>query len=167
ALRFLRIESLLQLIHHAPCATLALVHGACFGAGADIVAACALRLAAPDSRFRLPGLRFGVALGTRRLAELVGRDTALSLLMTAREFSSEDALAAGLLTEISAKADWPERVAAAAAAAAVLPSDSLTSLLRLTRADHRDADLAALARSVAVPGLKNRIAAYLASRSPS
>ncbi|MDX2288802.1 MAG: enoyl-CoA hydratase/isomerase family protein, partial [Hyphomicrobiaceae bacterium] len=47
ALRFLRIESLLQLIHHAPCATLALVHGACFGAGADIVAACALRLAAP------------------------------------------------------------------------------------------------------------------------
>ncbi|MGH8601146.1 MAG: enoyl-CoA hydratase/isomerase family protein, partial [Burkholderiales bacterium] len=71
-LRFIRIETLLQRLYHAPFATLALAHGRNFGAGVDIIGACSLRVATPDATFRMPGLRFGVVLGTRRLAARVG-----------------------------------------------------------------------------------------------
>lgn len=77
-LRFVRVEELLQAVHHAPFATLALVHGACYGAAADLVAACHFRVAAPDARFRMPGLRFDLVLGTRiilrRLMLSIGQD---------------------------------------------------------------------------------------------
>src|SRR4051794_29436361 len=72
ALRFLRIEMLLQALYHAPYETLALSHGRVFGAGADLVASCGLRIATPDAEFRMPGPCFGVVLGTRRLASRVG-----------------------------------------------------------------------------------------------
>jgi enoyl-CoA hydratase/carnithine racemase len=72
ALRLIRIETLLQRVQHAPVATLALVHGPCFGAAADLVTACRWRVAAPGAKFCMPGLRFGVVLGTRRLAQRVG-----------------------------------------------------------------------------------------------
>ena len=45
--RFIRIEQLLQRLTHAPCATMALAQGACYGAGADLVIACGTRIAAP------------------------------------------------------------------------------------------------------------------------
>ena len=58
-LRFVRIEQLLQAVYHAPFATLAIAHGRNFGAGADLFLAAAVRVAAPDASFRMPGLRFG------------------------------------------------------------------------------------------------------------
>lgn len=164
ALRFLRIEMLLQAVHHAPFATMALVHGACFGAAADLVASCTYRVGAPGTRFRMPGLRFGVVLGTRRLAEVIGRDNALALLASSKVFETEEALQRGFLTSMAAQDQWPACIATTAAAIAALPSGSLATLLRVTRADRRDADLAELARSVAEPGLKQRIRDYLGKR---
>lgn len=163
-LRFLRIEHLLQSVHGAPFATMALVHGACFGAAADLVASCCYRIAAPGTRFRMPGLRFGVVLGTRRLAEVIGRDNALGLLAESRVFDAEEALRRGFLTSIAAQDTWETLVSNAARTTAALPAESLTSLLHATRPDHRDSDLAALARSIAAPGLKQRILDYLASQ---
>jgi enoyl-CoA hydratase len=163
ALRFLRIEMLLQLVRHAPIATLALVHGSCFGAAADLVAACCWRVAAPGARFRMPGLKFGVVLGTRRLAQLVGTDTARALLESSRIFEHEEALAIGFLTSSAPQETWVHLIDKFAAVATALPPDAQTALLACTIADTRDADLAALARSVAHPLLKERIAAYVAA----
>ncbi|HEV2007155.1 MAG TPA: enoyl-CoA hydratase/isomerase family protein, partial [Burkholderiales bacterium] len=73
-LRFIRIEHLLQQLYHAPFATLVLAHGRNFGAGCDLVCAGSLRVAAPGATFRMPGLRFGIVLGTRRLAHRIGAD---------------------------------------------------------------------------------------------
>lgn len=164
ALRFLRIEQLLQAVHYAPLATMALVHGACYGAAADLVASCTWRIGAPGSRLRMPGLGFGVVLGTRRLAEVVGRDNALALLAGARVFEAEEAFDRGFLTGIAEPARWEGLVAEAAARVRAMPSGSLSALLRVTRAELGDQDLANLARSVAPPGLKRRIQAYLASK---
>ena len=74
--RFARIELLLQAVYHAPFATLALAQGRNFGAGVDLVLACGSRVAAPDAQFRMPGLKFGLQLGTRRLAARIGADAA-------------------------------------------------------------------------------------------
>jgi enoyl-CoA hydratase len=72
-LRFERIELLLQALYHAPFATLALARGRNFGAGVDLVLACGRRVAAPEAQFRMPGLKFGLQLGTRRLASCTKR----------------------------------------------------------------------------------------------
>lgn len=162
ALRFVRLEMLLQDINHAPFATLALAHGACYGAAADIVSSCMRRVAAPGTRFRMPGLAFGVSLGTRRLAALVGADAARRLLDTSPVFDEREALACRFITEVREQDEWPEAISRAATAAQALPKGAQRLLLAQTVADTRAEDLAVLVRSVAEPGLKQRIAAFLA-----
>jgi enoyl-CoA hydratase/carnithine racemase len=163
-LRFIRLEMLLQAVHHAPFATIALAHGACYGAGADLVAVCGSRIGAPGTKFRMPGLRFGIALGTRRLAELIGVDEARRLLETSAIFDSEDALNCGFIQEIQAADVWAEAITRASAAALGLPDYGQQLLYQQTRPDRRNADLAALVRSAAAPGLKTRIQTFLAAR---
>lgn len=160
ALRFVRIETLLQALYHAPCATLALAHGRVFGAGADIVAACGMRIAAPGTSFRMPGLRFGVVLGTRRLMHRVGADKAREILSTSRSFDAEEALAAGFLTDIAAAEEWPARITDAQNTAEALAPAAAAALHRRTVTDSRAEDMAELARSVSTPGLKERIRKY-------
>jgi enoyl-CoA hydratase/carnithine racemase len=159
-LRFIRIETLLQALYHAPFETLALAHGRVFGAGADIVASCSQRVAAPDTTFRMPGLRFGVVLGTRRLAYRVGSDRAREILGTSRTFSSDEALAGGFLTAVAPQADWPGIVGAAQSAAETLAPAAAAALRRRTVTDSRAEDMMELARSVSTPGLKERIRRY-------
>jgi enoyl-CoA hydratase len=160
ALRFIRVELLLQALHHAPFATLALAHGACFGAASDMVVSCTRRLAAPGTRFRMPGLAFGVSLGTRRLAEVVGADGARRLLEASPVFDVDTALACRFLTEVRERERWPEAIAQAAQAAGTLPKSGHELLLGQMVADHRAADLATVVRSVAEPGLKQRVEAF-------
>lgn len=167
ALRFLRIEQLLQAVAHAPFMTLGLVHGPCYGAAADLVASCARRIAAADARFRMPGLRFGVVLGTRRLARLIGQAAARGLLSTSRVFDAAEARRLGFVDEVVPADQWRDVVAATAAEARQLTVASAEALLRVTAGDTRDADLAELARAVAAPGLKARIASYLESLNVS
>ena len=157
ALRFIRIETLLQNIYHAPFATLALAHGKNFGAGADLIAACHKRIAAPGASFRLPGLLFGVVLGTRRLANVLGTDKARDVLSAARTFSADEGLQAGLLTRLAPPDEWPKIVTAHEKNSELLSPDAAAALYRLTESDTRAEDMAELARSVSVPGLKERI----------
>lgn len=159
-LRFIRIETLLQAVYHAPFQTLALAHGRNFGAGADLLAACNLRVASPEATFRMPGLRFGVVLGTRRLAHRVGAENARTLLIDTPTFDAVRALELGFVTRIADRDGWEAIVAGALAAARELPQTSAVGLNRLTVTDTRDADMAELARSVSVPGLKERIRAF-------
>lgn len=151
--RLVRIETLLARLWHAPWQTVALAHGRCWGAGADLFAVCETRLAAPDTTFRFPGAQFGLVLGTRRLAERVGVDRARHLVGAGGEWTADAALAAGLATAVG-EAVPPSTTA--------VDRDTAAALRAATRADLRDADLAALVRSAARPGLRARIAAYLA-----
>lgn len=160
ALRFIRIETLLQRLHHAPFETLVCAHGRIFGAGADLVAVCGVRIAAPGTTFRMPGLRFGVVLGTRRLASRVGADQARDILSASRTFDADEALRMNFLTRIAAPADWPALIAAARAGCELLVPAAAAALHHRTVTDTRAADMAALAESVSLPGLKERIRLY-------
>jgi enoyl-CoA hydratase/carnithine racemase len=160
ALRFLRIEVLLQALYHAAFETLVLAHGGTFGAGADIVASCGMRVATPDAAFRMPGLRFGVVLGTRRFASRVGADRAREILSASRSFDADEAQRIGFLTRIAPQAQWDSIVAAARAQCERLTPAAAAALHRHTTADTRAEDMAALARSVSTPGLKERIRSF-------
>lgn len=163
-LRFVRIEHLLQQIYHAPFATLALAHGRNFGAGADIFCACGLRVAEPGTTFRMPGLRFGIVLGTRRLAQRVGADAARELLTTSKTFDAEHGAGLGFVTRIAPREQWATLIDAAHKEAAVLTQSALMRLNEQTIVDTRAADMAALAQSASVPGLKERIRMFRESK---
>jgi enoyl-CoA hydratase/carnithine racemase len=162
--RLLRIETLLQRVAHAPFVTLALAHGRVVGAGADLFCACSERVTSPGATFRMPGWRFGIALGTRRLAGRVGTDKARSILLESRTFSAEEALAIGFATAVVPEADWPAILENSARRAQVLDRESIRSLLRFTIADTRAADMAALVETGSRPGLKERIVQYRESQ---
>jgi enoyl-CoA hydratase len=159
-LRFVRIETLLHRIATPPCFTVAFAHGKTFGAGVDLIAACNMRVAAPGSTFRMPGLQFGLVLGTGRFARIVGTREAQRILETSETFDVERALHNGFIERVAlpearaaVTAEVTERVAA-------LPASSRALLYRVLNAEQADADLAALVRSAAAPGLKRRIDAY-------
>lgn len=158
--RFLRIEQLLQVIHHAPFVTLALAQGQCIGAGADLFAACTRRVATAGTAVRMPGWNFELALGTRRLARLIGADEARRLLIDTKTISGEEALSLGLATALGDQENWPAIIEAHLAEASALSERALADMLSLTAADSRDQDLAAIVRTAGRPGLKDRIVTY-------
>lgn len=160
-LRLLRIEQVLQAVHHAPVATAAFAQGNVFGAGADLFVACQHRIAAPDARFAFPGSRFGVALGTRRLALRVGPDAARDLVFRNGPLPAEQALALGLVTEIAAPDTWDRRETELADRANGREAVVRKRLNALTIPDSREADMAALVESLVEGSLKARVGAYL------
>ena len=163
--RMVRLETLLQKLYHAPFVTMALAHGTVVGAGVDILCACSRRLAAPGSTFRMPGWRFGVALGTRRLIARVGSDAARSVLINTRRFGAEEAVTVGLVEEAVAPEGWDEKVRHAAEAAAALDPASRAELLQMSVADTRAEDMASLVATAGRPGLRDRILAFRQQQS--
>ncbi|WP_322106994.1 enoyl-CoA hydratase/isomerase family protein [Paraburkholderia sp. J41] len=159
-LRFVRIETLLQTIASSPCFTIALAHGRNFGAGADLVAACNLRVAAPGTTFRMPGLKFGLVLGTARFARIVGQHAAKRILESAMTFDAERAHALGFIEHIATPEEHADVVGEALARLEEIPPASRALLFRALDAETPDIDLAALVRSAAEPGIHARIAAY-------
>lgn len=162
-LRLVRIETLLQAVHHAPIPTVALAHGAVMGAGADLVAACQIRLALPDARFAFPGAGFGIALGTRRLTLRVGSEAARDLVGTGRRIDADEAQALGLVGEIIAEDVADRRITVIADAYRRLDAPTAARVQALTLPDTRETDLANLIASAARPGLKQRVQAYVQS----
>ena len=160
--RFVRIELLLQAIYHSPIPIVALAKGRSFGAGVDIVCACSERIANSDARFRMPGWRFDLALGTRRLAGRIGVDRARAILRDATEFSAHDALAWGMLTELAEESAWPAMLRAVHGKWSAMSAPARKQLLALTTSDSRAADLADLVLSASRPGLRQRITGFRA-----
>jgi enoyl-CoA hydratase/carnithine racemase len=160
-LRFVRIEELLQLIASSPCMTVGLAHGRNFGAGVDLLAVCRYRVASADATFRMPGLRFGLVLGTRRFAAIVGASRARTILESSSTFDVGEALEMGFVEKIVERDGWAEAVREAGSAASALDDVTRASLYRVLSQADDNADLADLVRSAARPGLKARIADYL------
>jgi len=129
---------------------IAALHGRCWGGGLQIALGADFRIAAPDASLSIMESRWGLIPdmgGTLALRELLGRDQAMKLAMTAEEISGERALELGL---VSALHDDP--LAAADAFAAQLadcPSAAVRSVKRLYRKSWLGSSGAALARESA------------------
>ena len=160
AQRILRVEKLLQALHHAPFTTVAMAHTRAFGAGADLVCSCHIRIAEPDTKFCMPGLNFGILLGTRRLTLRVGVDNALSILTNTRVFGSNEALQMGFLTQIAKKSQWNEIIEASNQVASALPISYASRMFEVVIPDTRSEDLADLTKAVNETGLVARIIKY-------
>ncbi len=160
-LRFIRIETLLQKLFYLPFPTLALAKGRAMGAGADIFCACSQRIAAPGAAFRMPGLAFGIVLGTRRLTARIGADAARAIQNETRAFDADEAKDIGFATGLAPEEDWPALVETATTAAKTLQPAATHALFNATARDTRAEDMADLVVSAAQPGLKARIQRYI------
>lgn len=163
--RFVRIELLLQSIVTLPAVTLAYAHGRAWGAGADLFCAFGERWADPAASFRFPGPQFGLVLGTRRLAQRVGAPVARRVLMAGEVLDAPAALACGLVDRLGPRSEFESRVRELEGAPVPDPVTREALLRRIDGGDldgNLDGDLAALVRSAARPGLRERILAYRA-----
>ncbi|CAB3802460.1 putative enoyl-CoA hydratase echA6 [Paraburkholderia ultramafica] len=163
-LRLVRVETLLHLIASSPCLTLAFAHGRNFGAGVDLFAVCRHRCSAADASFRMPGLRFGLVLGTRRFGDVVGYAKAREILEQTRQMSASEAVSIGLVTNLVGADERPDTVTEALRIATLLDPTTQQQLYRVLDREQADKDLADLVRSASRPGLKARILAYMSER---
>ena len=159
--RFVRIELLLQAVAQSSAQTLALAQGKVFGAGVDLFAACRRRVAAPDALFRMPGLKFGLVLGTRRFGDIVGQSRARAILEEVGSFDAQRACEIGFAELISPPEDWDGIVSAAEARAELLDDATRAELYRVLGTAQADEDLSTLVRSAARFGLKDRLRKYV------
>jgi len=167
ALRFLRVGGLLERVATLPCLTVAAVEGTAVGAGADLVAACDERLGATTARFRFPGAGFGVVLGTARLAALVG--PAAAAYATGESVTAAEAHRSGLLTRAPVPPDLLDDQVEQVLQrwGRVHPTARAEVLAQARPPVAYDAALGALARSVAEPGLHDRVTAFAARTRPA
>ncbi len=158
--RFMRIETMLQAVYHAPFPTVALGQGHIIGAGADLFAACTYRLAAPEAKIRFPGWNFELALGTRRLERLIGKDAAFDILLDGRTVAASEAKTLGLATDVVDQSDWSKTVNVLTTRAVQMPKFSTQHMRSLTTHDTRAQDIASVVATAGRPGLKDRILTY-------
>lgn len=98
----------------------AAVSGWVLGGGLELALACDMIVAAADAQFGLPEITLGVipgAGGTQRLTRAVGKARAMELILTGRRFSSEQALAWGVVNEVAPSKNerWLEQAVSLAA----------------------------------------------------
>ena len=99
-----RISAVLEAVETCPLPTVAAVNGACTGGGAAIAVACDLRIVASNLKFGYPIARtLGNCLSAeslRRMTDLIGAGRVKEMIFTARLIGADEALAAGLVSEV-------------------------------------------------------------------
>ena len=115
-----------------PIPTLALVEGACYGAGVAVAMACDIRFAGPGAQFATTPAKLGISYpqgDVHRLVSLVGPGQAARLLFGAQSLDGAEAERIGLV-ERYFETGLEEAVEAFAAAVASNGSESLRVLKR-------------------------------------
>ena len=90
--------------HRLPMPVIAAVHGVAFGGGFQIMSGADLRIAAPDARFAIREVHWGLVpdmAGFPLWRGLVRDDLLRELVYTAREFDAAEALALGFVTRLA------------------------------------------------------------------
>ncbi|MBX2885588.1 MAG: enoyl-CoA hydratase/isomerase family protein [Granulosicoccus sp.] len=162
-LRLVRIEQLLQRVRHYDGSTTALVHGACYGAAADLVLACRTRVATSTARFLMPGMKFGIVLGTRRLRDTLGEVNAYQLLDRRKPFDSDEALQTGFASAVVEQDQWQEFLIDHLDVLSQYTPRAYAQRMQQLTPDTRDSDMAALVGSVTDGSIQERLQAFVAS----
>ena len=99
-------QQVFEALARLPCPTVAAVHGACMGGGAELILACRQRIAADHetTRIGLPEVMLGIHPGwggTARLPRLLGATQAMPVMLAGKSLSAQRALALGLVDRLA------------------------------------------------------------------
>lgn len=129
-------QALFDRLETFPLPVLAAIHGPCLGGGMELAMSCDFRIAARSARFGQPEVRLGLIPGwggTQRLTRIVGKTRALELLLTGDSLSAEDAWRIGLVTQVVADEELPQRSRELALRLAEGPVGAMAAVKRLVR----------------------------------
>ena len=99
----LKLQHTFNVLERARFPVIAAVHGACLGAGIDMITACDIRVASMDAYFSIEEIHIGMAadVGTlQRLPKLISPSVAAELAFTGRRFQADEARAIGLVSTL-------------------------------------------------------------------
>lgn len=106
----LPLDEFLQAVLSAPAAiraatkpVIASIHGVCMGAGMEIAAACDVRIAASDAKFRIPAALIGLGFHkevVREFVHLIGPANTADVLLSARTFDASEAHHMGFVNRV-------------------------------------------------------------------
>jgi len=108
-----------------PQPTVAAIAGHCLGGGLELALACDFRVADASASFGLPEVRIGIlpsSGGTHRLVRLLGTARAKELVLLRGRLAAHEALAVGLVTEVTAAGESLPRALELARELAALPA---------------------------------------------
>jgi enoyl-CoA hydratase/carnithine racemase len=109
-----RMERVIGRLEKVRKPTIALIDGYAIGGGLSIAAVCDLRVCTPEAKFGIPIARtLGNCLSIAnyaRLVALIGSGRTKELILTAKIYSAQEALGAGLATEIVPTSELEARV---------------------------------------------------------
>jgi enoyl-CoA hydratase len=114
-----------------PKPTIAACHGDVIGGGAEIAAACDMRIGGSNLRMRFPGAALGVPVGPARLVTLCGLATAKYLLLSSRIVGADEALRLGLVNRVAPAAGTEQSAMELAAEVARHPPEAVARLKRM------------------------------------
>lgn len=158
--RLLGLARLLDRWRTARVHTACVVDGVAAGVGADLVAACDLRLGTERAAFRFPGSRFGLLLGTTHLARLVGPVTASTLVASARKVEAAEAEGLGLLAGVGTLEECDERLAGLESALDTADPLTAARLAVAVRAADPEENRRLVEESCVLPGMAARLTAH-------
>lgn len=100
----LGLARMMQAIDHCPHPTVAVVHGAAFGGGVGLVAACDIVVASEAASFSLSEVRLGLipAVISPYVVAAMGERACRRYFLTAERFSAAEAKSLGLVHEVVA-----------------------------------------------------------------
>lgn len=155
---------------------LAVVHGACAGAGLSLVLACDLAIAAEDSKFNLAYVGIGLSPdggSTYFLPRHVGMKRAMEIFMTGGTMTSAEALGSGLINRVVPAEDVLDQGRAMAQILSMGPTQAYARLKKLMNATFTNSISEQLAleskffsASSKTADFREGVAAFLGKRAP-
>jgi methylglutaconyl-CoA hydratase len=170
-----RIARLFRTLYELSKPTIAVVEGAAIAGGAGLATICDFTLAVPGAKFGYTEARIGFvpALVSAFLVVQIGDKQARDLLLTARLFSSAEALELGLVNEVVEVGRIAARTHELAAVLKANSPQSIAATKRLLAAQNKawlDAAiveaLAANAEARATHDFREGVASFLEKRKP-
>jgi enoyl-CoA hydratase/carnithine racemase len=130
-----KARELWRRIDRFPKPVIAAINGYALGGGLELAMCCQFRIMvdAPQAMVGLTELNLGIIPGwggTQRLPLLVGKAKALDMILFSRKLNATEALAAGLVNQVSAPGHLMDDVLAFAEKLAKKPPVAVSSVLR-------------------------------------
>ncbi len=135
------LQQIQEAMENAPVPVVAAVHGTALGGGLEVAMCAHYRVALASAKFGLPEVNLGLlpgAGGTQRLPRITGAAIALDLMTSGRHIGTTEALACGLIDEVT-----DGDLTALRAAAVAFADRAVAERLPLTRVRDRDDKVAA------------------------
>ncbi|WP_210493990.1 enoyl-CoA hydratase/isomerase family protein [Patulibacter sp. SYSU D01012] len=131
--RMARFARAYQALVDLPVPTIAVCVGNVVGAGAELAAACDLRVAGDNLKLAWAGAKLGVPVGPARLVPLVGLSRAKELIYSGRVVGAEEAERIGLAERVVPAEEAETAALELAAEIASRPGDGMRRLKAMFR----------------------------------